>query len=237
MSVDARRINFLDNLVIKKEGVLSMDLYIKSTDCNSLLHFHSFHPKPIKKFITRSQTQRINRIVSDNMVCEHRLRELHTKFLSRGYPESILNQSHETDLNYGTRTTDRIPFVHSNHPFANILHRTIRRHWHLLREADLNIPECTKHQDKLVKADIGKDTLPPRQLHLHHPRCGTFPCLHCNQCGNVQKGNTIYHPHSGKQFKIKDYYTCNIPYMVYLIKCPCGLAYVCETTQPIKDGI
>ncbi|CAJ0952386.1 unnamed protein product [Ranitomeya imitator] len=269
MIVDPHRIKFLDTMVIKNdEGFLSTDLYIKSTDRNSLLHFHSFHPNPVKKSIPSSQIQRVNRIVSDNTIREQCQRELHTRFRERGYPDQILNSCRATNRQTGAKTDNCIPFVHSYHPYAYILHRTIRRHWHLLGEAHPNIPEfnqpflpCFKRvpniyyiklniftmprqrqalqlvKDKLVRADLGRESLPLCQLTLHQPRCGTFPCMHCNQCGNVQKGNAIYHPHSGKQFKIKDYYTCDTSYVVYLIKCPCGLGYVGETTQPIKDRI
>ncbi|CAJ0967981.1 unnamed protein product [Ranitomeya imitator] len=43
---DTNRISFLDTLILKDiEGHLSTDLYSKPTDCNSLLHYSSSHPK------------------------------------------------------------------------------------------------------------------------------------------------------------------------------------------------
>ncbi|CAJ0933278.1 unnamed protein product [Ranitomeya imitator] len=60
-------ISFLDNLVYKNiEGTLSIDLYIKTTDRNSLLQFTSFHPPAVKKSIPISQFQRVERIVTDS---------------------------------------------------------------------------------------------------------------------------------------------------------------------------
>ncbi|CAJ0966990.1 unnamed protein product [Ranitomeya imitator] len=63
---------------------------------------------------------------------------------------------------------------------------------------------------------------------------GTFPCLQFHQCNNVLKGDMIHHPYSGRQYPIKDFFTCDTS---YVIKCPCGLLYVGETTQAIKDRI
>ncbi|CAJ0935464.1 unnamed protein product [Ranitomeya imitator] len=71
----------------------------------------------------------------------------------------------------------------------------------------------------------------------HALRMAHFPCLHCAQCHNVLKGNTFQHPRSGKTFRINQFFTCESSYVVYLIKCPCGLLYVGETTQPVRDRI
>ncbi|CAJ0936653.1 unnamed protein product [Ranitomeya imitator] len=88
-----------------------------------------------------------------------------------------------------------------------------------------------------LKADIGPSASPHTQRFLHSPKMGTFPCLNCNQCSNVVKGNVIYHPHSGKKYYIKDFSTCNKTFAVYLIKCPFGHLYIGETTQAIKDRV
>ncbi|CAJ0941773.1 unnamed protein product [Ranitomeya imitator] len=46
MHYDTKQISFLDTLVCKdNQGHLSTDLYSKPTDCNSLLHYLSSHPK------------------------------------------------------------------------------------------------------------------------------------------------------------------------------------------------
>ncbi|CAJ0945223.1 unnamed protein product [Ranitomeya imitator] len=89
----------------------------------------------------------------------------------------------------------------------------------------------------LVHADIGPSRAPSSQRFLCNPKKGTFPCLNCNQCSNVLKGDTIYHPHTGRQYNIDNFFTCNSNFVVCLIKCPCGLLYVGETTQAIKDRI
>ncbi|CAJ0953560.1 unnamed protein product [Ranitomeya imitator] len=68
-------------------------------------------------------------------------------------------------------------------------------------------------------------------------RRGTFTCLGCLQCNNVLKGHQIFHPQTGKPIPMRGYYTCESTHVVYLIKCPCRLAYVSETTQMVRDRI
>lgn len=51
------------------------------------------------------------------------------------------------------------------------------------------------------------------------------------------KGKTISHPHKGFNIPIKGHYTCQSPYVIYAIKCLCGLLYIGETTQKVKDRI
>ncbi|CAH2329953.1 Hypothetical predicted protein, partial [Pelobates cultripes] len=69
------------------------------------------------------------------------------------------------------------------------------------------------------------------------PKKGTFPCLNCSHCSSVIKGEYFVHPRSGKKFFVKDFYTCNSDFVVYILKCPCGLLYVGETIRPVKERI
>ena len=45
------------------------------------------------------------------------------------------------------------------------------------------------------------------------------------------------HPHTGKKFPIKSVITCDSTHVVYMIQCPCGLAYVGKTTRKLKQRI
>ncbi|OCT55183.1 hypothetical protein XELAEV_18004037mg [Xenopus laevis] len=66
---------------------------------------------------------------------------------------------------------------------------------------------------------------------------GTFPRLTCANCNNISKGAYFTHPHAGRKININTFYTYDSTYVIYLIKCPCGLAYVGETTQKVKNRI
>ncbi|CAJ0939389.1 unnamed protein product [Ranitomeya imitator] len=66
MHYDSKQISFLDTLICKNnQGHLSTDLYSKPTDCNSLLHYFSSHPKATRNSLPRSQFTRVSKIVSD----------------------------------------------------------------------------------------------------------------------------------------------------------------------------
>ncbi|OCT66794.1 hypothetical protein XELAEV_18043044mg [Xenopus laevis] len=55
-----------------------------------------------------------------------------------------------------------------------------------------------------------------------NPKFGTSPCLNCVCCSGVIKGETINHPTKD----IKCFATYDTKQVIYLLKCPCGLAYV-----------
>ncbi|CAJ0965360.1 unnamed protein product [Ranitomeya imitator] len=238
ISHDSHSINFLDTMVLKDQaGFLTTDLFTKPTDRNSLLHFQSFHPPSTKRSIPITQFQRVKRIVPDRNLCENRLQNMTSKFIERGYPPRVLAQSRNPPPRHPTRDQGtRIPFVHSYHPFSFIIHKAIRRHWHLLSTAHPDIPEfrspflpCFRRppnlRDGLVRADIGSADQ-RRQQFLSRPRNGTF-------LASIVHNATI----SGKTFRINRFFTCESSYVVYLIKCPCGLLYVGETTQSVRDRI
>ncbi|CAJ0962968.1 unnamed protein product [Ranitomeya imitator] len=250
LNFDRTEINFLDTKVIQNsDGTLTIDLFVKEMDRNNLLLYQSCHPKAVKRSIPQSQFERVRRIVSDSTLCSQRLDEMETKFLQRGYPRRILQQSRRNvSRENNTRSSVRIPLVHTFHPYMYKLHSKIRRHWHILQESFPNVPEfqvpllsCFRRpsnlKNSIVRADVGSRSKVPRQTFLQTSQKGTFPCLQCAQCANVLKGPKISHPQTGSDIPIQGFFTCNSKEVVYAIKCPCGKMYVGETTQAIKDRI
>ncbi|CAJ0925968.1 unnamed protein product [Ranitomeya imitator] len=204
---DTHRISFLDTLVYKeREGRLGIDLFTKPTDRNGLLHFSSCHPPSIKRSIPKSQFHRVDRIVSDVDIKKTRLIEMEQKFTDRGYLQGVLTGAKQ-DLSHSKPKDNqkRIPFVSTFHPFSGLVQSTIRRHWNILSKSYPTVPEfkapflpCFKRarnlKDRLVKADIGSGLVVPKQTFLQTQKRGTFPCLNCLQCSNVQKGSSVFHP-------------------------------------------
>ncbi|CAJ0964547.1 unnamed protein product [Ranitomeya imitator] len=245
---------FLDTLVMKDiEGNLSTDLYCKPTDSNSLLHYSSCHPRTTKNSLPRSQFDRVSRIVSNPEIRKERLDTTAHKFELRHYPPKLLDFEKTRALTPPSPQPpmyprDRIPFVHTFHPTMPRVYSIIKKHWPLLSKAYPEIDSfkaptliCTKRpsniRDKLVRADVGSSRPTSIQKTLATRRQGTFPCLNCAACSNVIKSDNITHPRTGKSFPIKGFHTCNSNFVVYLVKCPCGLLYVGETTQHVRDRI
>ncbi|CAJ0956533.1 unnamed protein product [Ranitomeya imitator] len=248
------QISFLDTLVIKNDrGTLSTDIFTKPTDTNNLLHYTSCHPSSTQNSLPRSQFARIKRIVSDTNLVPIRLDEMANTFRNRHYPQELLNKEKarvvEPQLPLPTTATkERVTFVHTHHPIMPKIYTIIRKHWSTLSKSYPNVEAfqtpalmCKRRpqniRDSLVRADIGSFSRVLKQTFLGTEHRGTFPCLRCACCSNIIKGDKITHPHSGKCYNIKGFYTCDTNYVVYLLKCPCGLLYVGETTQHLHDRI
>ncbi|OCT82299.1 hypothetical protein XELAEV_18024820mg [Xenopus laevis] len=88
----------------------------------------------------------------------------------------------------------------------------------------------------LVKADMGSGK-ENRQTVLPLIKKGTFACCSCNCCSNIQKGEDIHHPRSGIPVPISGHHSCTTTFVVYAIKCPCGLVYVGQTSRMARDRI
>ncbi|CAJ0918266.1 unnamed protein product [Ranitomeya imitator] len=134
-------ISFLDTMLQKNaEGTLSIDLFTKTTDRNSLLEYTSFHPPAIKKSIPISQFQRVKRIVTQEDTKTLRLDEMEEKFSTRGYPSQLLTSArHATPRN--RVSTSRIPFVNTFHPYSKRVQASLHKHWNILSKSYPNIPE------------------------------------------------------------------------------------------------
>ncbi|OCT65591.1 hypothetical protein XELAEV_18041829mg, partial [Xenopus laevis] len=50
-------------------------------------------------------------------------------------------------------------------------------------------------------------------------------------------GNTVGHLTKGTPIKLNDYATCESNYVIYMLKCPCGQAYIGQTTRAVKERI
>ncbi|CAJ0967794.1 unnamed protein product [Ranitomeya imitator] len=111
-------INFLDTLVITRSGgIVETDLYVKSTDRNSLLSYTSNHPRHVKKALPKSQHDRIRRIVSNPVQRTMRHMEMDRKFHDRGYPPTLDGNIGAQNINVtATPKQPRIAFTSFNAP-------------------------------------------------------------------------------------------------------------------------
>ncbi|XP_073398705.1 uncharacterized protein [Dendrobates tinctorius] len=209
---DIDKMHFLDTLISKDSlETLKIDLYVKPTDRNSILHFDSFHPSTVKRSIPRSQNCRIDRIVSEDTTKADRLTDMTRKFTERGYPDKLITESKSMVGHFekSNKSDKRIPFVNTYHPYSRKIQTTINKHWGLLSRSYPEIEEFQKPflpcyrrprnlKHNLVRADIGSNIKIPRQMFLQTQKQGTFPCLSCLQCNNIQKGGQIFHPQTGR---------------------------------------
>ena len=76
---------FLDVMVSLHNGIIETDLFTKPTDKHQHLLSSSCHPHHTKKAIPFSLALRLRRICSTDAKFKHRINELKTYLLARGY--------------------------------------------------------------------------------------------------------------------------------------------------------
>ncbi|OCU02178.1 hypothetical protein XELAEV_18007939mg [Xenopus laevis] len=238
LNAHLEEIPFLDTRVYKQGGCLMTDLYVKSTDRNLLLHYRSFHPPQLKRALSKSQLSRVKRIVASSEIADKRLTEMCNKFREREYPDNLLNRQLEeiksqerSEMLKGNEKNreNHVTFVTQYNTLSKQVANILRRHWPLLYKKGRSLGSM------LVHSDIGRNS---KQKNMEiRGKVGSYPCLNCNCCSNVQVGENVFHPRKGNPIKIRGRYSCGSTYAVYVIKCPCGLAYVGQTKRTVRERI
>ncbi len=143
------------------------------------------------------------------------------------------------------KTSDyRVYCIMPYSPVGKEIEHIIRKHWHII-ESDPTLKCLTSPprmvykrppnlRNMLVRAHLSTPVKPPFFLPVPH---GNYRCGRCTQCNFTQKAHTFTHPSSGRHFNINGVITCNTKNVIYMIRCPCGLAYVGKTTRPLKTRI
>ncbi|CAJ0952517.1 unnamed protein product, partial [Ranitomeya imitator] len=93
LSYDYTSMNFLDTtVIINASRNIETDLFVKSTDRNSLLKYDSCHPHHIKRALPKSQHDRVDRNVSNPDTSRLRHSEMSAKFRKGGPLEYIAEE-------------------------------------------------------------------------------------------------------------------------------------------------
>lgn len=66
---------------------------------------------------------------------------------------------------------------------------------------------------------------------------GMRKCNNCVHCNNVMQQDFVTHPRTGEKTKLKFTADCNSNFVLYCIKCPCGLMYIGKTERKLKIRI
>ena len=235
-------ISFLDVMVTKKSEQLDTKVYRKETDRNSFLDFSSYHTPGLKKGLPYSQLVRIKRICSSEMAFEEQAADLCSRFREKGYREDILNdalqRARDLDRNHLLKPKPSSSSISSNKivcattfsPLSKDLRQIVEKHWHMLQsdpcvgksfsEMPVFAHKRAKNlRDTLVRADLYN---PPKHFLSTLPS-GNFLCNSCIHCNAMIKSESFLHPHSGKKYAVKGRISCKTKYVVYMLKCPCGL--------------
>lgn len=254
MEHNAEKMNFLDILIYKDSNKLLSNLYRKNTDKNSILHGQSFHPVSLKRGLPISQFNRIRRICSNDSDYKAQAEDLTTRFRQRQYKDKwILNakkrfdnvtQSECLEKVKNKQTVNKLNCVIQYSPLSKDFEKIIHKHWHII-QSDSTLKELSEPprvvlkrppnlNNMLVRADLPSLTQPHFLQQVPH---GNYRCGHCAQCNFTHKSTTFNHPRTGKSYPIKGVISCNTNNVIYMLRCPCGLAYIGKTNRALKHRI
>ncbi|OCT73032.1 hypothetical protein XELAEV_18036011mg [Xenopus laevis] len=145
------------------------------------------------------------------------------------------------------KNTKRLTFVSKFSSASMQIEQVVKKCWPILQQDKVLKQHCmelplfcyTRGQtlkDKLCPAEL-RTIKKQSSLFKGPPKKGTFPCLNCICCASIIKGDIVYHPISGKAIQLKSYATCESVNAIYLLKCPCGLVYIGQTSRAVKERI
>lgn len=253
MEYSKHQMSFLDILVYRHGEHLGTTLYRKPTDKNSILHGLSYHPVPLKKSLPISQFSRIRRLCSKDEDFQKEAQDLEARFGDRQYkPEWItsarrrFNGMSQTDCLHTTRrkaTEARVNCIVQYSPLSHEFQSIIQKHWHIVTsDPSLSCftspPRVVFKRPPNLRNLLVKAHHPPQPEHfLRQIPQGNYKCGQCAQCNFTIKTKTFHHPLTGKQLRIKGVITCNTNNVIYMLRCPCGLAYIGKTTRSLKTRI
>lgn len=90
--------------------------------------------------------------------------------------------------------------------------------------------------DHLVRSDIAPKNKVVDLRTQYTAKRGRHPCHNCQNCASM-KGTTNCHPMKGFEIPIKNNFTCSSNNVVYMLKYPCGKAYIGQTSRSIKTRL
>ncbi len=109
--------------------------------------------------------------------------------------------------------------------------KIINKHWYILssdpslKNVFNNPPSVVyKRPPNLRQMLVKSDLIPAKKQTFLDLPFGNYRCGSCTQCNFTYKCTTYNHPITGKTMKIKGTISCSTKNVIYLIKCPCGLA-------------
>ena len=245
---------FLDLEIDIHNGGFKTTTHLKPTAKNTLLHFNSFHSRPLRENLPYGQFLRIRRNCSE--IKDYRVQSLalSDKLLTRGYPQRIIdgaykrarNNNRESLLEKSTKTTNsnRLVCVTTYSPISNQLKKIINKNWRILNTGKLNLEKpifANKRglnlKDRLVHTRPRSPTTLPTTTLWGLPRVvGHHPCGRCSVCHLT---TTTKELDLGLQnsWHLRKFTNCDSTRVVYMITCPCGLKYIGMTSRKIKVRI
>ncbi len=100
----------------------------------------------------------------------------------------------------------------------------------------LQIPTPFLFQEKIKNIVMYKNVTQNKTTWL--TTTGMYRCGNCAFCNNTTKTKLFNHSHTGRKIPITEFINCKSSHVIYMLLCPCSLAYVKkQTKRPLKQWI
>ncbi|KAL2084518.1 hypothetical protein ACEWY4_020036 [Coilia grayii] len=214
---------------------------------------HTHHPVSLKKSLPISQFNRIRRLCSREEDFQTQAYDLEARFKDRHYTLEWITSARkrfegmsQMECLYAPKRPNTEPRINCIVQFSPVSHEfqsIIQQYWHIIA-SDPSLTCFTSTPRVVFKRPPNLRNLlvrahnPPQPEHfLHQIPQGNYKCGQCAQCNFTTKTKIFHHPLTGKPLHIKGVITCNTNNVIYMLRCPCGLAYIGKTTRSLKTRI
>uniref|UniRef100_A0A1B8Y0Y5 Helix-turn-helix domain-containing protein n=1 Tax=Xenopus tropicalis TaxID=8364 RepID=A0A1B8Y0Y5_XENTR len=250
---------FLDlGLAVTSQGTISTTIYRKPTSTNSLLHFSSFHPTPLKRGIPVGQYLRLRRNCTDLDDFKTKAADLRDRFIQRGYPKRWLKRAYKRALDSDRQTLlfankdsniESKPDIRCIGTYNNqwpSIKSILQRHWSVLKgDRDLgpilpHVPNLVARRstslgDLLVHSHYSEFKESP--AHFLTPTVGSYKCHRCEACQYMAPMKSFQQPGSSHIFQIRQFINCRTTGVIYVGMCSCPMLYVGKTFRELRKRV
>ena len=252
-SYSTEKVVFLDLEISLVDGKIETNLYIKPSNSQIYLDYHSNHPEHTKSSIPYSQALRVIERCSRQGQVDLHLENLREKLKEKNYPEEMIEenftkakkkdrkglifQERKKKSQNDEKTRLIFTFNKNNPP----IHSWIRQGKKILnrnekaKDIGRNIQITSKQPKNLQRIvtglkEGGGGSPPP----AGPPGCHKCP-KNCHACPIIKEGSTFQSSNTKKIHSIRKHFTCDSSFIIYLGTCKRFKGqYIGKSTRPFK---
>ena len=243
-----KNIEFLDLDIRIENGRIETNLFVKPTNLQLFLDYHSNHPQHCKEGIVFSQAIRLIERCSKPEDLKTNLKKLEEKLLDRNFPNTLISEKFEmakaldrkTILRRKSRnkSDDKVRGIFTHNKGNPPIHQWIRESKKLLvkNEKAKQIGERIQigwRQPKNLKRMVcGLKGDTKKSSTTGNPGC--WKCGKCRvSCPILKEGNKFSSSNTKKTYVIRQHLDCDSQFVVYLGTCQkCQGQYVGKSETP-----
>ena len=232
-----QKVEFLDLVIYKEDGLLKTDLFVKPTNKQIFMDFNTNHPAHCKVGIPYSQALRVVERCTSNENTEHHLQSLKSKLQDRNYPSELITKQFNKaksksrkSLIYQRRKEkstedDRIRLIFTHNQDNPPIYKWLREGKRLLARNEKAKSMGDKFQvgwkqPKNLQRIAGGERGGSKSHQGPPLEKGCFKCGKCRvACPVLKEAKTFQSTNTGRKYNIKERLDCTSDYVIYLITC------------------